>query len=75
VDKVGIFKKCLRVPDITSKGLWEMFEGDFADMCAKKIHCYQWGLSGGSSLRRPRSEDLYRLVEIFYIKILKLDSI
>ena len=38
-----------------SYGFGGMFEGDFADMCAG-------GLSGGSSVRRPGSEDPHRLI-------------
>ena len=46
---------------MTSEGLGEMFEGDSADMCAKKLSVgVNGGLSGGSSVRRPGSEDPHR---------------
>ena len=38
---------------MTSEGLGEMFEGDSADTCAH----VDGGLSGGSRVRRPGSED------------------
>ena len=37
--------------DMTSEGLWEMFEGEFADMCANKNSTHgDRGPSGGSSV-------------------------
>ena len=43
---------------MTSKGFGEMFEGDSADMCAEKFLLVSMGgLSGGSRVRRPGSED------------------
>jgi hypothetical protein len=43
-----------------------MFEGDFADTCSGKISPHvDEGLSGGSSVRRPGSEDLHRHEQIF----------
>ena len=43
---------------MTSEGWEEMFEGDFADKCAdKSVAHVDWELGGGSSVRRPRSED------------------
>jgi hypothetical protein len=46
---------------MTSEGLGEMFEGDSADKCAGKISAHvDGGPSGGSSMRRPRSEDPHR---------------
>ena len=42
---------------MSSKGLGEMFEGDSADMCARKVLLVLMGPSGGSTEHRPRSED------------------
>jgi hypothetical protein len=41
----GIFKLCLgsKTLDMISDGFVEMFEGDFAEKWAKKIHSSQWG--------------------------------
>ena len=41
-------------------GLGEMFEGDSADMCARKFPLMLMGSSGGSSVGRPGSEDPHR---------------
>jgi hypothetical protein len=46
---------------MTSEGLGEMYEGDFADLCMAKISAHVGGgLSGGSSVHRTRSEDPHR---------------
>ena len=43
---------------MTSDGLGEMFEGDSADKGCQQISAVvDLGLSGGSSVRRPGSED------------------
>ena len=43
---------------MTSEGLGEMFEGDSADMCGRKFPIVSMGgVSVGSSVRRPGSED------------------
>ena len=54
--KGGILKKCPRVLKLTSEGVGEMFDGDFAD--TSPISTYvDGGPSGGSSVCRPGSED------------------
>ena len=46
---------------MTSEGLGEMFEGDSADTCARKFYDgVNGGPKGGSSMRRPGSEDPHR---------------
>ena len=62
----GILKSCrrvlkLRIWLLRCWQLGEMFEGDLAYNCDKKnsTHVYL-GLSGGSSMRRLRSEDPHR---------------
>ena len=40
-EKGGIFKSC--PSDMTSKGLWEMFECDSADMCAENFPLVSMG--------------------------------
>ena len=46
------------IQDMTLEGLGEMFEGYFAEMCAKKISSHvDGGRREGSRVRRPRSED------------------
>ena len=46
---------------MTSEGLGEMFEGYSADMCAEKFPLMSMRvLRGGSSVRRPGSEDPHR---------------
>ena len=52
--------------DMTSKQLGEMFEGDSADMCAKKFRWCRCGLSGEASVQRPGREDPHRCHLIFY---------
>ena len=47
---------------MTSEGLENMFEGDPADMCT------DGGLSGGSRVRRPGSEDPHRRERKLIIK-------
>ena len=43
---------------MSSEGLGEMFGGDSADTCAGKFSPHvDGGLSGGSIVRRPGSED------------------
>ena len=44
---------------MTSEGFGEMCESDFADMCTENFSV-DGGLSRGSSVRRPRSEDPHR---------------
>ena len=46
---------------MTSEGLGKMFEGDSADTCSRKFPLMlMGGASGGSSVRRPGSEDPHR---------------
>ena len=52
---------------MTFEGLGEMFEGDFADMGATKFCHSDEGSSGGSSVRRPRSENPHRRERNFFI--------
>ena len=53
--------------DTTSDGLGENFEGDFADICANKFPLMLMGVpNGGSSMRRPRSEDTHQCEQIFF---------
>jgi hypothetical protein len=53
---------------MTSEGLGEMFEGDSADMCIGKFPLtLMGGLSGGSRVRRPGSEDPHRRERKFFI--------
>ena len=43
------------------EGLGDMFEGDFAYTCANDFFSHVYGgPSGGSSVRRPGSEDLHQ---------------
>ena len=55
------FKSCPRVlkvtSDMTYEGLGEMFEADSADSAPNFFSGVDGGPSGGSSVRRPRSED------------------
>jgi hypothetical protein len=72
--------------DMTSVGLAEMFERDSSDMCAGKFPLTlmggrangqactdgeRWGLSRGSSVRRPWSEDPNWRQRKFHIPITK----
>ena len=53
---------------MTSDGLGEMFEGDSADTGAGKISAHvDGGLSGGSRVRRPGSEDPHRRERKFIV--------
>ena len=45
---------------MTSEGFGEMFEGDYADMCAGKFLLVSMGGRGGSRVRRPGCEDPHR---------------
>jgi hypothetical protein len=53
---------------MTSEGLEEMFEGDFADKCAKKHSAgVDGGLGGGSSVRRHGSKDPHWRLQKFFL--------
>ena len=43
MEKGGILKNCRRVPNMTSEGLGEMFEGDSADPCGGKFPLVSMG--------------------------------
>ena len=65
---------------MTSDGLGEMFEGDSADTCGANFRssCLG-GASGGTSVRRPGSEDPHRRERKFpyligFLKLYKLFS-
>ena len=45
---------------MTSDGLGEMFEGDYAVWVPENYASVDGGPSGGSRVRRPRSEDPHR---------------
>ena len=59
---------------MTSLGLGEMFEGDSVDNCAEKFPLMS---SGGSSVRRPVSEDPHwrerKLVQLLNFLFLTLN--
>ena len=60
LDKGEIFQKLSwrsETLGMTSIGLVETFKGDFADSVVKHFCWCRWGPSGGSSVRRPGSED------------------
>ena len=62
-DKGGYFQKLYyasETSDMTSEGLGEMFEGDSVDTAVENFRSCGWGLSGGSSVHRPGSEDPHR---------------
>ena len=66
----GIFgrTKGFKTLDMTSEGLWEMFEGDSADTCGRNFVAHpHGGPSGGSCVRRPGSEDPYRREQKFQL--------
>ena len=51
---------------MTFEGFGEMFKADFADTCVAKLSAgVVWGLSGGSSMRSPGSEDSHRREQNF----------
>ena len=51
---------------MTSEGSGEMFEGDFADTCTFAA-LMSMGPSGGSSMRRPGSEDPHRCERKYFL--------
>ena len=58
---------------MTFEGFGEMFRADFADTCIVKISAgVDGGLSGGSSLRRPKREDPHRRQRKF-LKVVEED--
>jgi hypothetical protein len=59
---------------MTSGGLWEIFEGDFADMCAEKFPLVSIGGRAGAERGVSRAQTRERgplsaLAEIFFLHI------
>ena len=61
---------------MTSEGLWEMFEGDFCRYVHQQISAgVDVGLSRGSSVPRPGSEDPHRRQRKFLIHLSEVEKI